>query len=380
LSWGHPAGDSITMKYFRILLPLAAILALPSIGLAPRLAADDFKASELYDKCVKSSVFIVTPLKQGMAMGSGSLIDAEKRYVLTNYHVVDEVDQVYVQFPVQNKDGSLMTNKKAYIERIPAGQSLKGKVLYRDKTRDLAILQLDKLPPGTKALPLAKKSVATGEPVINIGNPGAVDWTFSTTQGNVRGVGVADMVVGGGEEILRIKARMVTVTNPINPGDSGGPLIDRRGFQVGVTESGRVGAQNVNNCVDITEVWGLLNEKKITIKDLTGEKDEVVPKAKHGIDSIKPKIDMPPSKTPPGGTPPTPSVTPKNVEPPTTDPATPPAASPEDEKKATEMLHSANLFKESDPEYYKEKLKKVVAMYPATAAGKEAKKALDGLK
>jgi RNA polymerase sigma factor (sigma-70 family) len=319
----------------------------------------EFDGSALYERCVRSTVFIVTPLKQGMAMGSGTLIDAEKRYVLTNYHVVDEVDQVFVQFPVWNKDGTLMTNKKKYIERIPAGAALKGKVLWRDKTRDLALIQLDKLPPGAKALPLAKKSVAIGEPVISIGNPGAVDWTFSTTQGNVRGIGVADWVVGVGEEVLRIKAWMITITNPINPGDSGGPLIDRHGWLVGVCESGRQGVQNVNNCVDIREVHGFLSEKKITIKDLTDE----VAMPKGGLDSDKPRVVDSPAKKENG-----------TESPPKRD-------SSADEKAATKMLQSARLFNDDDDkEYYKRKLKQVIEKYPDTAAGKEAKKLLDGLK
>jgi len=176
------------MKPLRIAVTVAVFAAVTA---APRLAAQDpeFKPSDLYDKCVKSSVFIVTPMKGGYAMGSGSLIDAEKRLVLTNYHVVDDQPMVYVQFPVRNKDGSLMTDKKKYMQRIPAGQSIKGKILHVDKSRDLAIVQLESLPPDTRALPLAKKSVRTGEPVINIGNPGAVDWTFSTTQGTSAGSG-----------------------------------------------------------------------------------------------------------------------------------------------------------------------------------------------
>src|SRR5262245_16652555 len=296
------------MKSLRIAVALAVVAILSA---APRLSAQDepaFNPGKLYEKCVKSAVFIVTPMpKGGAAMGSGSLIDVEKRYVITNYHVVDEAPLVHVQFPVRNKDGSLMTDKKKYMARIPAGLAIKGKVLHIDKTRDLAIVQLEKLPPDTPAMPLAKKSVKTGEPVINIGNPGAVDWTFSTTEGNVRGVGVADMVVGGADEVLRIRARMVTVTNPINPGDSGGPLIDRRGYQVGVSESGRSGVQNVNNCVDITEVRGFLHEKKITIKELSDEKDEPKKDPKHGPDSIKPKN---------GGTPPKSDTPPKVDTPP----------------------------------------------------------------
>jgi hypothetical protein len=355
------------------------ICVLLGVGLAAATAAQpkaldppggpEFNAADLYDKCVKSAVFINTPLKRGSAQGSGSLIDAEKRYVITNYHVVEETETVFVQFPVRNKDGTLMTDKRKYIERIPAGQAIRGKVLYRDKSRDLALLTLEALPPDTPALPLAKKSIRTGESVINIGNPGAVDWTFSTTQGSVRGVGVADWVVGGHGEVLRIKARMVTITNPINPGDSGGPLIDRRGYQVGVCESGKSGVQNVNNCVDITEVWDFLNEKKITIKDLTKEdgpapkrKDEE-PKRKNGRGPLE--RDPPPDNG--------------NKEPEKkSDPGDPPSAKAE--READLALKQARLFKNEGEELYAAKLKDVVTKYPGTAAAREAKKLLDGLK
>jgi S1-C subfamily serine protease len=245
----------------------------------PRLAADEkFDPSALYDRGVQSCAFIVAPLKDGCAMGSGSLIDAEQRYVLTNYHVVEGSDTVFVQLPVRLKDGTLMTDKKKYLERVTAGLALQGKLLCKDKTRDLALVQLDKLPPDTPALPLARTSLRVGEEVITIGNPGSVDWTFSTTQNTVRGVGVAEMVVGGGGEVLRFKARMVTITNPIGPSDSGGPLIDRRGYQVGVSSSGRTGVQAVNNAIDVTEVQAFLKENKVAIKEPADEKADPAPK------------------------------------------------------------------------------------------------------
>jgi len=183
------------------------------------------------------------------------------------------------------------------------------------------------------------------------------------------------MVVGGGDEVLRIRARMVTVTNPINPGDSGGPLIDRRGYQVGVCESGRNGVQNVNNCVDITEVRGFLNEKKITIKELSDEKDETKKNPKGGMDSVKPKNGN-------GATPPKVDAPPKVDGSPKVD--TPPEGAPsaEDEKAAEQLLARARLFAtdEDNRPTYIAKLKDVVTKYPKTKAAKEAQKKLDTLK
>ena len=362
------------MKPLRIAIAVAVLAALTA---TPRLAAQDFNAADLYDKCVKSTVFIVTPMKGGHAEGSGSLIDTAQRLVLTNYHVVDEQKMVYVQFPVRNKDKTLMTDKKQYIARIPAGLAIKGKVLHIDKTRDLAIVQLEKLPPDTPALPLAKKSVRVGSKVMNIGNAGKVETTFNTADGSVRGVGVVDIVVGGGDEALRIKARMVTVSIPINPGDSGGPIIDARGYQVAVTESGYSGAaaQSVNSCVDITEVWAFLHEKKITIKDLSSEKGpvEVTTPDKQGTVPLAP-ADSPAKKDE--------AAKKDDPAPGKTGPGLAPAPSAEEEKAAAQLLARARLFREGDDnrEIYKKKLQEVITKHPGTEAAREAKKILDQLK
>jgi len=364
------------MKLLPKILPLAALCGLPLFGLTDRASGQDVDTVALYKKVVDSAVFIVTPLKGGHAEGSGSLLDAEKRYILTNYHVVDEEDYVYCQFPVHLKDDAIMTEKKKYIERIPAGQAPKGKVLYRDKTRDLALVQLDKLPATARAIKLAPKSTDVGTTTWNIGSPGAVSHVFSITEGKVRAVGNEDFPVGGGGEILHIRCKMVTATNPTNPGDSGGPLVDREGRQVAVTESGNRTAQNVNRFVDVEEVRAFLKEKKIILKDDAGTKEEIHQPPKKG----GPVIKTPDAATPPAKDPPKTVVNPPEKK---ADPAVEtPAVSPEAEKSAAQLLQRANLFKDGEDNLpvYKAKLKEVFTKYPGTAAAKEAKKILDGLK
>jgi S1-C subfamily serine protease len=369
------------MKLLRIPLALVVVAALAG---APRASAQEFDPADLYEKCVGSAVYIVTPLRDGISMGSGSLIDAEKRYIITNSHVVHDADWVYVQFPVRNKDGSLMTDKKKYMERIPAGQAIKGKVLHRDQSRDLALVQLSSLPPGAKAIPLSKHSPRRGEKVINIGNPGKVDSTFSMTEGNVRAVDIRDFAVGGSDGVMRIKARMVTATNPVNPGDSGGPLIDKRGYQVAVTESGVFDGktQNVNGFVDVTEVRAFLAEKKITIKELSEETDAAATTPKAGPGAIVPKKDML-TTTPKKDATATTTAPEKKTDPaPGAGTATATGPTAEDEKAAALALSRARLFSNSDDDRptYINKLKEVVAKFPGTAAAKDAQKKLDALK
>ena len=66
-----------------------------------RLAAEEFDGAALYEKCVKSCVFLVSPRKEGRAEGTGTLIDAAKRLVVTCAHLLDRSETVYAQFPVR---------------------------------------------------------------------------------------------------------------------------------------------------------------------------------------------------------------------------------------------------------------------------------------
>lgn len=347
------------MKYSMTVLALVAIFIA-----SPRAARaeEDVDVEKLYKKAVGSCVYIIVP---GVGSGSGSLIDLETKMVLTNYHVVTEKNDVFVQFPMYRKDGSIDTEKDKYKDNVPAGKAIKGTVLYWDKTRDLALVQLERVPLGTEALPLAKGSVGVGTTTWNIGCPGAVAQVFSITEGKVRAIGIQAFNAGGGGEVLKIKAKIVTTTNPANPGDSGGPLIDKRGYQVAVTQSINTKAQLVGNFIDITEVRAFLNEKKITIKEL----------GDGAVDKPKPKEEPKLVTVPKTG-----ETTPPVVEP--KKDVTDNAATPAQEKEASELLRRSKLFSMGDDNRatYMAKLQEIIKKYPGTMAAKEAKKILVDVK
>ncbi len=343
------------MKFLSI--PLALAVAVGCALSTTARAADGVDAEALYRKAVKSCVYIITPSKGEIAQGSGSLIDVEKKLVVTNYHVVDGRDIVFVQFPIFKANGELETDKEVYKANVPANKAIKGKVLHRDKTRNLAFIELEKVPPGTPALPLAKSSVGVGAPVWNIGNPVAVEQVFSVTEGKVRGVGLEKLDFGDQVVI----AKMVTTTNAVNSGDSGGPLIDKRGFQVAVAQSINLKAQLVSSFVDISEVHAYLSEKKLKIKELSPETD---PKAGPKPGTIpkqaeEPKKDIPEPKKEAGL-----------------------ATTSVQEQEATELLRRSKLFSMGDDnrKIYLAKLQEIIKNFPGTEAARDAKQILDGLK
>jgi S1-C subfamily serine protease len=327
--------------------------------LAGSLVAQD--STDLYKKVVRSAVFIVTPARGGIGMGSGSIVDLEQRIIITNYHVVGDAEWVFVQFPIDDDKGKMITDKKVYLGRIRDEKALKAKVLKTDKKRDLAILKLETAPPpGTPALPLATKEPGRGAEVWNVGSPGAVEQVFSITRGTVRAVAHEKFPVGGGDdEPFVVEARMITTDNPINQGDSGGPLVNAAGEMVGVSQSGKLGGtvKLVSNFVDVSEVKTFLKENKIEVK----------------VTAPTPKKETPKNDPP--------KDTPKN-DPPKDTPKPKDAPSPQAERSASDALRLAKLLasNEDSRDKYKEKLQDIIKKFPGTVGAKEAQRLLDGLK
>src|SRR5437763_393966 len=83
----------------------------------------------------------------------------------------------------------------------------------------------DRLPPSAAPLPMARESVKVGSRVLWLGHPLKVNSTFSVGEGTVRSVGTEAVQIPVGDEILRVKARMVTSTIPVAQAASGGPVI-----------------------------------------------------------------------------------------------------------------------------------------------------------
>lgn len=155
-------------------------------------------------------------------------------------------------FAVSN-DGWILTNAHVVkgCQRIEVSNMGKGQDIRIDTNNDLALL---KLPDGikTKTLYLRRDVIRLGEDIIALGFPldGFLSDSIKMTTGNVS-------ALSGVEN----DTRYLQISTPIQPGNSGGPVIDRNGHVIGITtaglsksfadESGFI-AQNVNFAVRST--------------------------------------------------------------------------------------------------------------------------------
>lgn len=138
--------------------------------------------------------------------GSG-VVYRSNGYIVTNAHVVKDLKNLTVVF----SDGSM----------------LPGKVVCSDELADIAIVKVDKL--GLKPVSFAdKNSVVSGKTAIAIGTPISLSMRNTVTKG---------IVCGNGVSIKDSHYKLIQTDTTVNPGNSGGPLLNTKGELIGITSS-----------------------------------------------------------------------------------------------------------------------------------------------
>lgn len=237
-----------------VVIPLTSLMnryvIIALIGLASVTARGD---AETYARVVQSTAWIVTSdADNETATGTGVLVDAEKRIVLTNAHVVGDSRTVVVFFADIN-DGIPNVKRKHYLDNVLT-LAQPGKVVSIDRRRDLALIQLPKLPESVKAIEMAEQSIKPGSSIELVGNPGNSDVMFVSTSGSVRAVYDKKFKSNHGEHNFRA----VETQSPIQPGDSGGPIVNGEGKLVALAQSFSPETPLISFCVDVSEIRSLL--------------------------------------------------------------------------------------------------------------------------
>ena len=165
------------------------------------------------------------------SLGSGFLVNPAG-YIVTNAHVVSRAMKIIVT----------MSDNKKY----PA------QVISADDEHDLAVLKIDP-PKGVLLphLPLGRSDdLMVGETVIAVGNPMGLSNTVST--GIVSALN-RELTFSRGVKY----AGLVQTDAPINPGSSGGPLLNIRGELIGINTAIRADAQNIGFAIPVDKLMDL---------------------------------------------------------------------------------------------------------------------------
>ena len=193
------------------------------------------------------------------SLGSGVIVSSEG-HIITNNHVVEQVDEIEVQ--------------------LHDGKTKKARMIGGDAQVDLAVLKIDD--PGVKPLPFGDSdAVQAGDFVLAIGNPFGFEETV--TDGIISSKGRPNRVDGFGD-FLQTNAA-------INPGNSGGPLINLRGEVIGINTaiiSRSGGSQGIGFAIPSNSVKNalesLLKQGRI-IRGYLGIQMQTLPRGQQDEDS-----------------------------------------------------------------------------------------------
>jgi serine protease Do len=166
-------------------------------------------------------------------LGSGIIV-SEDGVILTNNHVIDGADSIYV--------------------RTFDGERYKATVKGADPKTDIAVIKIDAK--GLTAMPIGNSdSLSVGEIVLAVGSPMSENLAYTVTQGIVSAKGRSNVGLADYEDFIQTDAA-------INPGNSGGPLVNLDGQLIGintaiVSESG--GFQGIGFAVPVNMAMQVMN-------------------------------------------------------------------------------------------------------------------------
>ena len=154
------------------------------------------------------------------ALGSGVIVDSKKGYILTNNHVVDDMDGIRVK----------LIDKREF----------EATIIGTDPKTDLAILQIDA--ENLDDIRMGDSDeLRVGEWVMAVGSPFSENLSHTVTTGIVSAIGRSNILDSGSyEDFIQTDAA-------INPGNSGGALLNMDGELIGINTAIATGGYEKGN-------------------------------------------------------------------------------------------------------------------------------------
>ncbi len=174
--------------------------------------SDELTAAEVYENVSDSIVGIIVYNQNGAASYASGVIYSQDGYLITNDHIYESI--AAPKFKIYTQDG------KEYDAKYVAG----------DTVSDIAVLKIDGK--GFKAATFGNSDELNyGENVVAIGRPNEPTDKSSITKGIISAVNRRVRTTSN------YSARLIQTDSPINPGSSGGALVNMYGQIVGITAS-----------------------------------------------------------------------------------------------------------------------------------------------
>lgn len=228
---GHIIVSGLCVLFLMQVVAAETISEQPIVAKRPAKSSPDsnreLTAEKLAEQAKESVVAVSFAGRDGKqaGLGTGFVIDADG-LIATNLHVIGEARPISVQF---------LNGKQYDVNEVYA----------TDRQMDLAVLKIEAK--GLRPLPLAKpNSLKQGAAVIALGNPQGLRYSV------VKGVNSGAREIDG--------KPMIQLAIPIEPGNSGGPVLDSQGRVQGIVTLKSAVTRNLGYAVNISALKVLLEK------------------------------------------------------------------------------------------------------------------------
>lgn len=172
-------------------------------------------------------------------VGSGFILSPDG-FIVTNHHVIDNADEIYVT----------LADKREF----------KAKLIGSDRRTDVALVRIDVS--GLPSVTIGDSSrLRVGEWVVAIGSPFGLDNTVTAGIVSAKGRDTGDYLP------------FIQTDAAVNPGNSGGPLLNTRGQVIGINSqiySRTGGFMGISFAIPIDEVMRVVDQLKATGRVVRG--------------------------------------------------------------------------------------------------------------
>lgn len=202
----------------RLFAALAVVAG--GLALAQPVHAERIDYKRLYNSAAPGVVLIHSSDGRMGSQGTGSIIDP-RGLVLTNTHVISNKGADWPQISIFLKPSEITGDPRRDLRN-----GYRARIVAKHPDFDLALLQIIGCRERLRVLPLSDLSaIGIGEPTVAIGHPGG-GAAWSLTTGTI-GASFQDMQGKRGWHVFQTETAL-------NPGNSGGPLLDGSGAVIGV--------------------------------------------------------------------------------------------------------------------------------------------------
>lgn len=189
-------------------------------------------SSSLLENFLNSVVLIQARNADGISTGTGVIYNSDG-YIITNHHVIEDAETVTVQL---------------YGEKL----AVKAEIVGYKAEDDVAVIKIEK--DGLRPASFAKSSsVRYGDKVYAVGNPQGAQFGWSITEGMVSSPN-RQLMFYDDRGILEKKMNVVQIDAPVNPGNSGGPIINSYGEVIGIVTFKRTDGEGMGFALPVDGV------------------------------------------------------------------------------------------------------------------------------